>query len=82
MCTAQLVLCIFGNLGSVYLGYILYFILQDLCVVCVSTYIVNFILLLLCLLRRSNLKSLHAERASTPAAVTYSGPMTKTKKQV
>ncbi|XP_062566333.1 vitamin K epoxide reductase complex subunit 1-like protein 1 [Saccostrea cucullata] len=34
-----------SNLASVYLGYILYFILKDLCVVCMSTYITNAVLL-------------------------------------
>lgn len=35
---------ILTNLGSVYLGYILYFVLQDICFVCCGMYIVNFIL--------------------------------------
>jgi vitamin-K-epoxide reductase (warfarin-sensitive) len=33
-------------LGSVYLGYILAVVLQDVCVVCISTYVVNAGLLL------------------------------------
>jgi len=40
----QMFLCLLSVGGSVYLGYILYFILQELCPVCISTYIVNFIL--------------------------------------
>ncbi|XP_048768111.1 vitamin K epoxide reductase complex subunit 1-like protein 1 [Ostrea edulis] len=41
----QLYTSILSNIASVYLGYILYFILRDLCVVCVSTYITNAVLL-------------------------------------
>ncbi|XP_028838380.1 vitamin K epoxide reductase complex subunit 1-like protein 1 [Denticeps clupeoides] len=33
--------------GSLYLGYILYFILKDFCVICVTTYALNFILFVL-----------------------------------
>ncbi|XP_002736697.1 vitamin K epoxide reductase complex subunit 1-like protein 1 [Saccoglossus kowalevskii] len=36
---------IFANMGSVYLAYILYYVLHDCCLVCVSTYVVNFLLL-------------------------------------
>ncbi|XP_031557315.1 vitamin K epoxide reductase complex subunit 1-like [Actinia tenebrosa] len=34
-------------IGSVYLGYILYFVLHDVCVVCISTYIVNGLLFII-----------------------------------
>ncbi|OCT95078.1 vitamin K epoxide reductase complex subunit 1-like protein 1 [Xenopus laevis] len=33
--------------GSVYLAYILYFVLKDFCVICVITYLLNFILLII-----------------------------------
>ncbi|XP_050965659.1 vitamin K epoxide reductase complex subunit 1-like protein 1 [Labeo rohita] len=34
-------------MGSLYLGYILYFVLKDFCVICVTTYALNFILFVL-----------------------------------
>ncbi|CAB1339884.1 unnamed protein product [Coregonus sp. 'balchen'] len=33
--------------GSLYLGYILYFVLKDFCVICITTYALNFILFML-----------------------------------
>ncbi|CAF1000864.1 unnamed protein product [Didymodactylos carnosus] len=42
----RVILSLITNLGSIYLGYILYFILNDICVVCGSMYIVNFLLLI------------------------------------
>ena len=38
---------ILSVMGSMYLGYILYFVLEDFCVNCVTTYVLNFILFLL-----------------------------------
>lgn len=34
-------------MGSLYLGYILYFVLKDFCVICITTYLLNFILFVL-----------------------------------
>ncbi|XP_066433102.1 vitamin K epoxide reductase complex subunit 1-like protein 1 [Eleutherodactylus coqui] len=45
--------------GSLYLAYILFYILEDFCVICVTTYVLNFILLLL------NVKRLRCLTAST-----------------
>ncbi|CAG5129578.1 unnamed protein product [Candidula unifasciata] len=42
---------VLANIGSVYLGYILYYIIRDFCLVCVSTYVVNFLLLIACIAR-------------------------------
>lgn len=41
----HLALCILSNITSVYLAYLLYFVLYDLCVVCVTTYVCNALLL-------------------------------------
>lgn len=42
-----LIATILSNCASVYFAYILVFVLHDLCIVCVSIYIINFINLLL-----------------------------------
>lgn len=34
-------------LGSLYLAYILYFVLKDLCLICITTYALNIILFIL-----------------------------------
>lgn len=49
----QLVLSGVSNLMSVYLAYLLYFVLQDFCVVCISTYFVNYVILLILLKQQS-----------------------------
>lgn len=46
--------------GSIYLGYILFYILHDTCVVCISTYVVNAFLLIINLI---NLKQVLAVAA-------------------
>merc|ERR1711915_828406 len=38
----QLATAIMANCGTLWLAYILYFILNDLCMVCVTTYAINF----------------------------------------
>lgn len=43
----QLCLASVANVASVYLAYVLFFVLRDLCVVCVATYFVNAVMLLL-----------------------------------
>jgi vitamin-K-epoxide reductase (warfarin-sensitive) len=42
----RIIFSILTNLGTIYLGYILYFVLHDICFVCCGMYIVNFILLI------------------------------------
>ncbi|KAJ7984487.1 hypothetical protein DPEC_G00355330 [Dallia pectoralis] len=44
--------------GSLYLAYVLAFILGDFCMICVSTYVVNFLLLLSNLKRRTRLEAI------------------------
>lgn len=41
----RIFLSVLANMGSVYLAYILYFILHDFCIVCVSFYFINGLLL-------------------------------------
>lgn len=38
---------ILSVVGSLYLGYILYFVLKDFCIICITTYALNFILFIL-----------------------------------
>ena len=52
----QFYMLILANFMSIYLGYLLYAVLKTLCVVCVSTYIVNFLLLLTLYCRRNALR--------------------------
>ncbi|XP_044729488.1 vitamin K epoxide reductase complex subunit 1 [Chrysoperla carnea] len=52
----MLIMSIASNFGSVYLAFILY-LLQDICVVCVSTYIVNLVNLLLSWIKLKTIKS-------------------------
>lgn len=42
----KLVLSLLANFGSLYLAYILHFILKDFCIVCGSLYLINGLLLL------------------------------------
>ncbi|KAE8578168.1 hypothetical protein XENTR_v10023372 [Xenopus tropicalis] len=43
--------------GSLYLAYILFYVLEDFCVICVTTYALNFCLLLLNLKRLASLRA-------------------------
>ena len=52
----QFYMLILANCMSVYLGYLLYAVLKTMCVVCISTYGVNFLLLLLTYCRRNALR--------------------------
>ncbi|KAM9500031.1 vitamin K epoxide reductase complex subunit 1-like protein 1 isoform 1-T1 [Salvelinus alpinus] len=38
---------ILSVMGSLYLGYILYFVLEDFCIICITTYALSFILFML-----------------------------------
>jgi uncharacterized membrane protein len=41
----QICMCLLSNLGSIYLAYVLVFVINTVCVVCVAIYVVNFVLL-------------------------------------
>jgi len=49
-------LAVLSNLASIYLAVVLYFDVKSLCLVCVSSYIVNFILLIMAIYRRRVLR--------------------------
>ena len=72
----QMILCSLANLGTIYLSYVLFVILEDVCVVCISTYVLNFFLLIASLYRISTIKSMKIE---TGGPIIYGG---KTKKRV
>merc|ERR1712004_386355 len=59
---AQVVFATIANIGSVYLAYILFFVLGDFCIVCVSMYIVNFGLLVTTVVRGGKLAALLKRR--------------------
>jgi len=48
----QIFLAVLSNAGSVYLAYLLAYVIEAVCVVCVATYAVNFLLLVSSVLRR------------------------------
>ena len=56
MANLQFYSFVLANIMSCYLAYILYFILKTLCVVCVSTYAVNLLLLMLSYCKRRSLR--------------------------
>ncbi|XP_065335089.1 vitamin K epoxide reductase complex subunit 1-like protein 1 [Cloeon dipterum] len=58
----QVCQCVLANIGSIYLGCILYFVLQDFCIVCVTTYVVNFVLLIACTQKYNQLKNSASKR--------------------
>jgi len=68
--TVQILLSVMSVLMSAYLGYILY-ILQDVCVVCGGTYLVNFLLLVTSICKRRSMKCVRAGYSSTDKS-TYS----------
>ena len=56
----QLVTAISGGLGCVYLAYILIYVLNDFCVVCVSTYVINFALIIFSFMKYNAVKNMVA----------------------
>lgn len=47
----QIYICALSNCMSLYLAYLLYFVLDDLCVVCIAIYAINFLQLLMAYMR-------------------------------
>ncbi|XP_025089274.1 vitamin K epoxide reductase complex subunit 1-like [Pomacea canaliculata] len=58
----QLVAAFLANLGSIYLGYILFAIIQDICIICIATYILNFFLLICSIVKVKSAYSAHAKK--------------------
>lgn len=56
---------IVSNFMSVYLGYILFFVLNDVCVVCVATYVVNALMLQAGISRRRQAMALEDKEKSS-----------------
>ncbi|XP_028670736.1 vitamin K epoxide reductase complex subunit 1 [Erpetoichthys calabaricus] len=50
--------------GSLYLAYILFYVLHDFCVVCISTYVINFALLFVNVARRRALSAMTKDKRS------------------
>ena len=57
LATLQLYSFFVASVVSVYLAYVLYAVLKDICVVCVATYVINFLLLALSYLNRRYIPS-------------------------
>jgi len=64
----QFYLAFLSNLSSIWLGYVLYFVLETLCVICVSIYAVNFLLTLSSYFRLRALQKSKAEKALREAS--------------
>ncbi|XP_030751764.1 vitamin K epoxide reductase complex subunit 1-like protein 1 [Sitophilus oryzae] len=60
----SLLLIILSNFASLYFAYILYFILADLCVVCIGTYIVNVVNLILITKKHKKVRLLENQKLS------------------
>ena len=56
---------------SCYLAYVLYFVLKDICVVCISVYGVNFLLLLLSYCKKRSLRKKQAAPIMQPSYGRY-----------
>jgi len=58
-------ICVFmgiaANIVSAYLAYILFFVIEDICVVCISTYAIGFFLLIASIKNLSAINTLKAE---------------------
>eukprot|EP00092_Neocalanus_flemingeri_P005472 GFUD01005902.1.p1 GENE.GFUD01005902.1~~GFUD01005902.1.p1 ORF type:complete len:187 (-),score=36.61 GFUD01005902.1:207-767(-) len=68
--TIQFYLSLVSVAGSLYLAYILYFILQEMCPVCVSTYVVNILLFITSWCKK---RSLSATTMSTTSNSSWRG---------
>jgi len=58
----QLATAIMANCGTLWLAYILYFVLNDFCIVCVSTYAINFGVLLTNIARFKEMRKLERQK--------------------
>jgi len=56
----QVLLGVIANATSAYLAYILFFVIGDICVVCISTYTIGFLLFVVALLNLSAVKNQRA----------------------
>lgn len=78
----ELTMAIVANLTSAYLGYILYYILHDFCVVCITTYVVNFFLLIISILNYRTIRKLNETQEAVEYTNFLDGRSGLTKKRV
>lgn len=66
----QVVLALLSVGVSVWLAYLLYFVIQNLCVVCVSLYVINIAIAVLAIIRHQKLRQTKPSSSSSASGTT------------